>query len=152
MNKQAEKWIKKYCDELETIFAPINKELCGPCFSKGNGCCNMCAENNGYFKHEIYYNWIKMKNKFNVNVTDSYATIRWHLFTEINKLKEEYGFDEQDGFLDKTNKCCRLPRWKRSITCLGYYCNKAASHWSAGTIHDLCGRIKKIRLKHCIAI
>lgn len=154
MNKIAEKSIKKYCDELETIFASINAEVCSKCSTEDGGCCKNCKENNGYFKHELFYNWDRTRGKYHIDMCCNngiYDALRWHLFEEINQLKKEYVFDEQDGFLDKEKKCCRLPRWKRSITCLAYVCSRIKLS-PDGRVGELIDKIKKIRIKHCIAV
>jgi hypothetical protein len=108
--------IIRICDELETIFQPINSTICANCPNpispftdtpnnnesvrpKINGCCTNCASTGGYW----YKNYV------------------------INYLKKRFGFDNKFGFFDDTKKCCILPRANRSSTCLGYRCGVVKS-------------------------
>lgn len=107
MTKKTYKKLKRIADYSEKIFAPLNKKYCSNCAWKeraelGRGCCVNCANNNGYFRYpgnsgEIYYKG-------------------------VDKLQKRYNFDKEYGFFDNINKCCKLPRIRRSYICLGFTC------------------------------
>jgi len=103
MDKKLKEIIKKNKEELiklsAELFDDINCKVCGECdrntHGKTRGCCEYCVEHNGYFRNN------EIKN--------------------IKDLKKEYNFDNKLGFWDKG---CKLPREKRSLTCLYYCCEK----------------------------
>ena len=113
--------IKECCDELEIIFKPLNEQVCSKCFENGKGCCKNCADCQGYFGFNI--------EKFGRQACEK----------ELENLKEEYKFDTNLGFLDVANKNCKLPREKRSWTCLKYVCDKQEIVPSLGHISTMVG-------------
>jgi hypothetical protein len=113
MTKKTYKKLKRIADYSEKIFAPLNKKYCSNCIcnerygnetilwkESGRGCCANCASNRGYF----------ISNDIDKN-------------KQVEKLKKRYNFDKEYGFFDNINKCCKLPRIRRSHTCLGFTCS-----------------------------
>ena len=105
---------------LDIIFSEFNKKYCSNCieapsntlvkdvqfysnkgpkgityYTKEAGCCSRCYRYNGHFMSTI----------------------------GLLELKKQYKFDDLYGWFDPENRCCKLPRSKRSITCLGFCCN-----------------------------
>lgn len=101
----------------EKLFSEFNKTACcncklqdkgSPTFTKDKGCCTLCGYFNGYIDFCAKFDHPDL----------------------IKKLKEKYGFNEENGFFDIENKCCTLPRSSRSITCLAFCCDRELNQLS----------------------
>lgn len=119
--------IKYYTDILGHIFDNINKEICSDCplarrktvlevegrygfeiWSKEAGCCSSCKKYMGHFS----------------DVNNGSPIEYMECKQVLERLKKKYKYDDKlYGFFDSLKKECKLPREKRSLTCLRYNCN-----------------------------
>ena len=101
--------------------------------SKEAGCCSKC---------EDFY--------WRVNVGT--ATRGKQLRKQLRKLKRLYGYDDYYHFFDTEKKCCKLPRHKRSSTCLswGLGCLFGQDYDKIERIQKIVRTIESIKYKHGI--
>ncbi len=113
------KEIKKVSKQIGLIF----EDKIGDCANCKDCCCRDCNKYIGHFQcyYGCYYDGEGKDERF-------------------EELKRKYGFNK-NGFLGKRG--CRLPRYLRSITCLGYNCLKLGL--SQSEKRKLNGLIKKIK-------
>ena len=131
--EQAQPKIKVLADELDTIFTPLNKEICGVCkkhecnkvAGRNVGCCSQCYTNQGHFSR-----------------SDDFVSAR----QTLGKLIDKYGWDHVYGFLGSNG--CMLPREYRSNTCLSHMCDNLRSALSPeqrDRVEEIVRRIRKLR-------
>lgn len=87
-----------------TLHLPVTSKYCDAC--EVGCCCDYCAVEEGFF----------------AVIGGGHRVVP----TGLEKLKAEYKWDEDKGFL--TDKGCSLPPEKRSRTCLGYVCPEILMH------------------------
>ena len=106
---------KEITDEIGLILDPWAKKHCSTC----NSCCCMnCSSAMGYFTY------MKKASDGTIFRSEMYASSEYDRNQfQLVKLKEQYGWDNFNGFHSKTG--CKLPRDKRSYTCLKHLCDKA---------------------------
>lgn len=92
---------------------------------KQRGCCALCAQNNGYFQPlKDYEEGIK----------------------QLKEIKEKYGWSKRYGFFDVKNKQCKLPPWRRSMTCLSSCCVSSLAEIAL----EILKQVVEIKRKHKI--
>lgn len=127
---QAQPKIKVLADELDTIFTPLNKEICGVCIrhecnkvaGRNVGCCSQCYTNQGHFSKG-----------------DDFVSAR----LALGKLIDTYGWDHVYGFLGEEG--CVLPREYRSNTCLSHMCDNLRSALTPEQLKRVEEIVRKIR-------
>lgn len=104
-------------------------KFCGDC---GGKCCRSCASAGGYFYQKMF---VPDFERFTLIELELIVEVRksgyFNAFDKNNpvfKLAKAFGveFDPKDGFGGPTG--CRLPREKRSRTCIKYFCPDLAKH------------------------
>jgi len=122
MDKYLYQRTKKFLEEIGKICEKkVKTDECN-LSEDGVTCCELCGENNAYFTKDHPEDgeidlFIGMGDE-----DISHESLRDE--ADIKKLKNEYNFDEEDGFL-RENGCC-LPREKRPTPCLVYICEDLA--------------------------
>lgn len=93
--------VRVHLESNSALMAEKGGHVCASCQHGPKGCCAACGYQEGYLK------W-----------RDDHP----HNSPQFLKgLKELYGFTEKDGFWSPQG--CKLPREKRSNTCLRYACH-----------------------------
>lgn len=146
-----EKEIKKLADRLGEITDPINEKLCSKCpdkhwgkcdnkncnYCKTAGCCSDCGDYKGYLKWQDKLIGLTV---FGLGLTN----------TMLKDMKLLRYYNKKSGFFDLKNKKCKLPRYKRSITCLSFTCGamiKKLGKRKEREIIDICAKIDDLREK-----
>ena len=73
-----------------------------------NGCCRDCGRYSGYFTSKSCF---FKKGEYS---------------RAVGHLKRLYGYTKEYGFFDFEKKVCKLPRHRRSETCLSHHCEPIA--------------------------
>ena len=120
-------------DIFGLLFDEKNKTVCTTCAKNGQApienrsCCCLCGFNAGYFtaKEHIY-------------LLDAFRFYNYKKPSHIRNFHNEiYG----GGFFDPINKCCPLPRYRRSHKCLTFYCDDIILTPNEKTLHEFASLV-----------
>ena len=140
--------VKRYSLEIGFYFDKVNAIYCGEkcthARTSNGGCCCRCNEFLGYLEF--------CDTEFHTYCNSGlYSTKEGMKLLKL--LQKKYKWTESWGFFSRKEKHCKLPREKRSITCLKYACDGVEAVLGRELIkriEKLCHRIYEIRKRERI--